>query len=79
MIKLGDKIKFMSNNKKTFKEKLEEIRIIDEAKLLLIKKEGLSEEEAHKKIEKAAMNQRTTRRKIAEAIIQDMKVDHEIK
>ena len=43
--------------------------MIDRAKCLLIENEYLTEEEAHKQIEKTAMNERVTRKAIAQRII----------
>jgi AmiR/NasT family two-component response regulator len=49
--------------------KIEDIRIIDRAKCLLISYLSLSEPEAHKHIEKLAMDMRMTRRAVAEEIL----------
>jgi len=51
------------------KQKIEDIRIIDRAKLLLISSMKMSEQEAHRYIEKQAMNLRSPRRIIAEGIL----------
>jgi len=51
------------------KQKIEDIRIIDRAKLLLISNMKMSEQEAHRYIEKQAMNVRSSRRIIAEGIL----------
>lgn len=53
----------------TLEEKMEEIRIVNRAKWLLISELKLNEPEAHRLIEKQAMDHCVTRRKIAEAII----------
>jgi Response regulator with putative antiterminator output domain len=50
-------------------QKIEDIRIIDRAKCILISFLNITEKEAHKYIEKHAMDMRTTRRKIAEGIL----------
>ena len=50
------------------KQKIEDIRAIDRAKCLLISYLSMSEQEAHRYIEKQAMDLRTTRRAIAEGI-----------
>lgn len=50
-------------------EQIKEIKLIDRAKCLLIENEFLTEEEAHKQIEKMAMNERVTRKTIAQRII----------
>ncbi len=49
--------------------KIEEIRLVDRAKCVLIEVLKLSEKEAHRYIEKQAMDMRTTRKEIAEAIL----------
>ena len=51
------------------KVKLEEIRVVDRAKLLLIDALHMTENQAHKFIEKQAMDLRITRRAVAERII----------
>ena len=57
-----------SENSK-LKQKIEEIRIVDRAKCILISNLNMSEQEAHRHIEKQAMDMRTTRRVIAEGIL----------
>ena len=49
--------------------KLDEIRIVNKAKWLLIDQEGLSEADAHKYIEKSAMDAGITKRLAAQMII----------
>jgi response regulator NasT len=51
------------------KQKIEDIRIIDRAKYLLISNMKMSEQEAHRYIEKQAMDMRSTKRNIAEGIL----------
>ena len=53
--------------------KMEEIRIVNHAKWVLIENLGLTEEEAHKIIEKQAMDTRQTRREVAEAVLKTYK------
>ncbi len=55
------------NNK--LRIKLEEMRTVNRAKRLLMTREGMSEEQAHKYIEKRAMDERKTRMDIAKAIL----------
>ncbi len=50
-------------------DKLEELRLVDRAKCILIALEGMSEEEAHKYIEKNAMDIRMSKKQIAQKII----------
>lgn len=51
-------------------DKISEIKFVDRAKCLLIEHEYMSEAQAHKYIEKQAMNERMTRKSIAEQVIQ---------
>lgn len=60
--------RFQTENSKLSK-KIEDIRIIDRAKCLLISYLGLSEQEAHRHIEKQAMDMRLSRREVAEGIL----------
>ena len=64
--------KEMLFEKKTdLKSRLEEIEIINTAKLLLIEHKQISEDEAHKYIEKKAMDFRVNKIKIANEIIDE--------
>ncbi len=51
-------------------DKMEEIRLVNKAKWLLISNEGLLEPEAHRYLEKEAMNRCITKKQLAEEIIQ---------
>jgi response regulator NasT len=50
-------------------QKIEDIRIVDRAKCILISYLGMSEQEAHRHIEKQAMDLRATKREIAQGLI----------
>lgn len=50
-------------------EELESRKVIERAKGILMKEEGISEEEAYLKVQKFSMDRRKTMREIAEAII----------
>ena len=50
-------------------EKLEERKIVEKAKGILMKKENLTEEEAYQKMQKEAMKKRKRLKEIAEAVI----------
>lgn len=50
-------------------KKIEDIRVVDRAKCVLIASLSMSENEAHRYIEKRAMNERTTKRRVAEQIL----------
>lgn len=60
--------KLREENKK-LRQKLEELRAVSRAKCLLVEYLHLDEESAHKHIERAAMEERKTRRAVAEEII----------
>ena len=53
----------------TLEEKMEEIRLVNRAKWLLIEQLKMTEPEAHRYIEKQAMDRCTTRKEIARGII----------
>jgi len=63
------KLKAIHNENKKLIQKIEDIRIIDRAKCILISHFSMSEPEAHRYIEKQAMDMRITRRKVAEQIL----------
>lgn len=53
----------------TLEEKMEEIRLVNRAKLLLMEQKGMTEDEAHAYIGKCAMDNGVSRKRIAEDII----------
>lgn len=65
------KRKIKGAEKKTTKieNKMDEIRLVNKAKWLLISNEGLLEPEAHRYLEKEAMNRCVTKKEVAEDII----------
>jgi len=64
-----NKIKRIQAENTHVKQKIEDIRIVNRAKYILITHLNLSEKEAHRFIEKQAMDMRSTKRAIAEGII----------
>ena len=54
---------------KVIQEELETRKLVERAKGVVMKRQGLSEEEAFKRIRKASMDSRKTMREIAEAIL----------
>ncbi len=56
----------------SIENKMEEIRIVNKAKWLLISQKNLSEEEAHHYIEKQAMNACISKKNAAQAIIKNL-------
>lgn len=65
----ASRLKQIQAENSKLKQKIEDIRIVDRAKCILISYLGLSEQEAHRYIEKQAMDMRTTRRAVAEGIL----------
>jgi len=63
------RIKAVQNENKKLLQKIEDIRIVDRAKCILISHLSMTEPEAHRYIEKQAMDMRVTRREIAERIL----------
>lgn len=51
------------------KQKIEDIRVIDRAKCILISYMGMSEQDAHRYIEKQAMDMRVSKRTVAEGLL----------
>ena len=66
---LLDKQKKSEKKVLTLEEKMEEIRIVNRAKWKLIDEEGLSEDEAHRRIGKLAMDKCVSKREVAEEIL----------
>ncbi|MCL2261118.1 MAG: ANTAR domain-containing protein [Fibromonadales bacterium] len=64
-----NRLRRMHNENSQLKQKIEDIRIIDRAKCLLISHLSLSEKDAHKFIEKQSMDMRVSKREIAEDIL----------
>ena len=54
-------------------EKIAEIRLVNRAKWLLIEHAGMTEDEAHRHIEKQSMDRRVSKREVAEEIIEKWK------
>jgi len=65
----NSRFKMLEKNNENVISKMEEIRIVNRAKWVLIKYLNMSEDRAHKYIEKQAMNMRVTKREVAENII----------
>lgn len=60
----------LKNEQNKLLKKVEDIKKIDRAKCLLIQYNKLTEEEAHKYLEKQAMDSRLSRRQVADKIIE---------
>lgn len=59
----------MEAKQATVEEKIEEIRLVNRAKWLLIECLGMTEPEAHHYIEKQSMDRRISKREVAETVI----------
>lgn len=59
----------LEKKNRSLQEKMEDIRIVNKAKWALIDKNKMNEAEAHKYIEKMAMDKRISRREVAEMIL----------
>ena len=64
-----ERLRRMEQRAATVEEKMEEIRIVGRAKLLLIEKLKMTEPDAHRYIEKTAMDRCISKRAVAESII----------
>ncbi len=64
-----ERLRRLEEKQTTVEEKIEEIRIVNRAKWLLIDRLGMREEEAHRYLEKQAMDLRLPVRKAAENVI----------
>ena len=63
------RLKKMRSENSKLKQKIEDIRIVDRAKCLLISYLNMGEQEAHRFIEKQAMDMRASKRSVAEGIL----------
>jgi len=63
------RLKKLRSENNDLRQKIEDIKIIDRAKYILISYLKMSEQEAHRFIEKQAMDMRATRRSVAEGVL----------
>ena len=68
-----ERLRQMEAKQATVEEKIEEMRLINRAKWLLIECLGMTEPEAHRYIEKQSMDERISKREVAESIIKTYK------
>lgn len=64
-----NKMSLLHNENKKLLHKIEDIRMIDRAKCILIEYFSMTESEAHKYIERQAMDMRMTKKAVAEGIL----------
>lgn len=69
MLSAREKLRRTEKKTLSVEEKMEEIRIVNRAKWILISELKMSEADAHRYIEKQAMDQSASKRQIAEGII----------
>ena len=67
-----NRIRKVEDRMTSLEEKLEELRIVSRAKILLIEKKKMTEEEAHRHIGKLAMDHGVSRRRVAERLLDEM-------
>ena len=67
---MRERLRVMRQHQTTVEEKIDEIRLVNRAKWLLIAHEGLTEPEAHRLISKTAMDRHKTKREIAQELLQ---------
>ena len=63
------KMQFLQNANQKLLQKIEDIRIVDRAKCILISYFSMTEPEAHKYLEKQAMDMRITKKEVAREIL----------
>ncbi len=66
---IGIRVGRIQKEKEKLLQKIDDLRIVNRAKLTLITNLGMSENDAHKYIERQAMDMRRTKRQVAENIL----------
>lgn len=69
MCAYSERLGRLAKTSTSLESKMKEIRIVNRAKWILIDQEGMPEQEAHRFIEKSAMDTGKTKSEIAEEII----------
>lgn len=69
LIAFGDRLRKSQKKVRTLEEKMNELKLISRAKIVLVQR-GMSEEEAHEYIIREAMNNGLTKREVAEDILE---------
>ena len=72
LFSIQDRMHAIERKRQAAEEKTEELRIVSKAKILLVEKKKMTEDEAHRYIGKQAMDRGVSRRRIAERILDDM-------
>jgi response regulator NasT len=71
----GLRMKKLEKENEKLKTRLDEMKAVDRAKCMLIYHRGMTEAQAHRYIEKAAMDQRISRGEVAGNILREYEVD----
>lgn len=69
LVSMKSRLRKLERRAETLQAKMEEIRLVNRAKLILVERLSMSESEAHRFIEKNAMDRCVKRREVAEGII----------
>lgn len=72
LFSIQDRMHAIERKRQAAEEKIEELRIVSKAKILLVEKKMMTEDEAHRYIGKQAMDRGVSRRRIAERILDDL-------
>ena len=64
-----ERLRSVGKAQATVEEKMEELRLVNKAKWILMERQGMKEDEAHKAILRQAMEQRISKKAVAEQII----------
>ena len=72
LFSIQDRMHAIERKRQAAEEKIEELRIVSKAKILLVEKKKMTEDEAHRYIGKQAMDRGVSRRRIAERILDDL-------
>ena len=72
---MRERLRSMRQRQTTVEEKMEEIRLLNMAKWQLIEREGLTEQEAHQRILRDAMQRRISKREAASQILMRAKTE----
>ena len=72
MIAIQGRMHALESKVQSISDKMEELRIVNKAKLLLIEQKHMTEDEAHRLIGRQAMDNGVSRRRIAEQILDEL-------
>ena len=71
VIAMNDRLRAVHKKLRILNEKMEELKLVSRAKIVLVEKKGMSEADAHEYIIREAMNKGLTKRQVAEEIVDD--------